>query len=169
MAILTEGRIRGSDPKAGFITGERPAVCFQDAPLSGIAQNVFYEQKHRESNPGARLRYRAIGLMFDKRYVYKAGGRPVIYDRPDDVKKYLPADQWWRIVNYDLTDNKNIIDWTHEREWRLPGDFHFHLPEATVLLVSKGAYQKFVQAAATALPNGVASVKSIVVLDGILY
>jgi hypothetical protein len=169
MAILNERTIRGSDPRKGFISGDRPAVCFQDAPLSGISQNVYYEQKYLEKNPDARLRYRAIGLMFDKRYVFSAGGRPVIYDRPEEMKKHLPADQWWRIVNYDLSDDDNLIDWTHEREWRLPGDFHFDPSEATVLVVGTRGYRLFVEAAEKSLPGGLASLKGIVVLDKILH
>ena len=43
--ILREGTLRGSDPRSGFITGDRPAVCFQDAPLGSIAENIAFEKK----------------------------------------------------------------------------------------------------------------------------
>ena len=38
------------------------------------------------------------------------------------MKSILPSDEYWRIVNYDLSDNKYMVDWTHEWEWRVPGD-----------------------------------------------
>ena len=50
-------------------------------------------------------------------------GRPVIYDKTISAKKYLPENEWWRIVNLDLSDEDRFIDWTHEREWRVPNDF----------------------------------------------
>lgn len=42
--ILEEKRIKGSTRKSGFICGEIPAVCLQDAPLSAIAENLQYEE-----------------------------------------------------------------------------------------------------------------------------
>jgi hypothetical protein len=74
--------------------------------------------------------------MFSKSYVYQKGGRPVIYDKTEEAKKYLPPSQWWRIVNLDVSDNNNVIDWTHEREWRVPGDFEFELSAATLLVIT---------------------------------
>src|SRR5713226_7111825 len=119
MSILSKRRIYGSD--SVLIHGTTKAVCFQDAPLSGICQNVYFEQKYREEKPGAKRRYCGCGLMVEKLYVFSKGGRPVIYDRVADAKEFLPDDQWWRIVNLDFTTSDHIVDWTHEREWRLPG------------------------------------------------
>lgn len=169
MSILREGRVRASDPRVGFINGGVPAACFQDAPLSGICQNVYFEQKYRKANPTARERYRAMGLMFPKESLYRAGGRPVIYDRPADAKQYLPKAEWWRIVNYDLSSDDSIVDWTHEREWRIPGDFNFELADATVLIVKGEFYTKFVKRAEAEIPGGMAALNGIVVLSNILY
>ncbi|MCP9850206.1 hypothetical protein [Cyanobium sp. Morenito 9A2] len=145
LKILNDRVIQGSDSTSGFICGSRKAVCFQDAPLTGVCQNVFYEQKYREANKGSKTRYLAVGLAFPKTYVYAKGGRPVVYDKTNIAKQYLPKDQHWRIVNFDLDDLKNIIDWTHEREWRVPEEFQFELDQATVLLTNESAYHHFVK------------------------
>ena len=76
--VVSTGRLKGSTTKNGFIVGSTPAVCFQDAPLHGICQNVFYEQKYQESNKNTKTRYRATGLLLPKRYAYEKGARPAL-------------------------------------------------------------------------------------------
>lgn len=169
VAMLTRQKINGSDPSQAFIHGDKSVVCFQDSPLSGICQNVFYEQKYRETNADARLRYRAAGLMFEKSYVFARGGRPVVYEVPSEAKRILNRDEWWRIVNFDLSDEDNIVDWTHEREWRLPDDFDFDRKDATVLVVNKEMYANFVRKAGAEIPGGIGGISGIVVMENILY
>ena len=132
LKILQERVIRGSSTDSGFVVGSRPASCFIDAPLYSICENLHYERDHfaqRERTP-----YSAYGLMFPKDYIYTRGGRPVIYDRTDEAKRMLPAEEHWRIVKLDLSDPNQMVDWTHEREWRVPGNLCFDLSEATVLV-----------------------------------
>ena len=43
-----------------------------------------------------------------------------------------------------LSDEDNIVDWTHEREWRIPGGFEFELAEATVLLPNQFGFDRFI-------------------------
>ena len=74
------------------------------------------EQQYREVVAEAKVRYVGVGLMFNKVYAYQRGGRPVVYEDTERAKDLLPEDEWWRIVRYNLTDEENIIDWTHERE-----------------------------------------------------
>ena len=64
LKILNDGVLQGSDTELGFICGSRKAVCFQDDPLTGVCQNVFYEQKYREANKDCKTRYLAVGLAF---------------------------------------------------------------------------------------------------------
>lgn len=143
--ILDSCTLKGSTTSSGFIIGETPAVCFQDAPLYAVLQNIWYEEKWREKVPTAKIRYRAIGIALPKRYVYLKGGRPVIYESTSEAKKYLPPDQYWRIVNFDLSNETNIIDWSHEREWRVPGDLKFDLDQVTLLLGNQSDSSKFIQ------------------------
>jgi hypothetical protein len=166
LSIVSDQKIRGSDPAESFIHGEQRAVCFMDAPLSGICQNASFEKKYACKNPNARIRYKSCGVMFEKSYVYSRGGRPVIYDRTADAKKYLPENEWWRIVNLDLTDEDNIIDWTHEREWRVPGAFKFDIKETTVLLPNQKVYREFIQECPS---NVLSRLGGLIVLDRVLY
>ncbi len=133
--ILSSRKLIGSTTDSGFICGKYSAVCFQDTPLTSICQNVFFEQKKWENDKTQKIRYRAFGLYFNKKYLYEKGARPVIYDKIEDAKKYLSKDEWWRIVNMNLSDDKNIIDWSHEREWRLKGDLDFEFNELTLLTI----------------------------------
>lgn len=168
-AIISQNVLKGSSTSSGFICGKTPAVCFQDAPLTSICQNVFFEQKYNETRKTAKNRYRAVGLAFPKDYAFRKGARPVVYDKTVDAKDYLPADQQWRIVNFDLSHDSAFIDWTHEREWRAPGDFRFDLKETTLLFVNSSVYKSFQK---KCTDNGVAfleQIKGVVVLDNLLY
>jgi hypothetical protein len=167
LSILKDEVIYGSDPQTSFLHGERPAVCFQDAPLSGICQNVRFEDTYRDENDFYNVRYRAAGLMFDKRYVYSQGGRPVLYDHPDDAKKFLAPDQWWRIVKLDLSDKDHMVDWTHEREWRAPGDFEFELKKATLILPDSKMYRHFTAVCSETLPQVLSRLRGIVVMSNV--
>lgn len=141
--MINERKIIGSDTTKGFIIGDNPAVCFQEAPLYGVCQNVYHEQQNKKELGGKR-RYDAIGLSFAKRYVYEKGGRPVLYEDKDIAKEILPKEEWWRIVNFNLSNEDRIIDWTHEREWRVKNDFYFDLSETYVLLLNQDFYRHFI-------------------------
>ena len=114
--ILEEGILRGSTTDKGFVVGKNRAVCFQDAPVHSVAQNCWFEQKLRESGEQVKKRYFPSGFLFHKQEIYKKGGRPVVYDKTVEAKKYLPETEWWRIINFDISYDDAFIDWTHERE-----------------------------------------------------
>lgn len=141
--ILKDKKIKGSTT-SGFIVGNEKAVCFQDAPLYSICQNIFFEQKKRKQDRNYKLRYRAIGLLFDKQYAYKKGARPVIYEKTDIAKTFLPPSEHWRIVNFNLESDSSIIDWTHEREWRVKGDFEFELSDVTIIVIKQNQIKKLI-------------------------
>lgn len=167
--IVAARSIKGSTTAAGFICGDRPAVCFQDAPLVSICQNVYYEQKYRAINHGSKTRYSACGIALPKPYAFRNGARPVIYDKTSDAKQYLPSDQWWRIVNFDLGSDQSIIDWTHEREWRSPGSFPFTLSEATLLFVNENTFSLFKKICKEKKTDFLDQVKGIVVMNNLLF
>jgi len=143
--ILKEETLRGSTTNKGFIVGKNRAVCFQDTPIHSVAQNCWFEQKLRENNEQVKRRYTASGFLFPKQEVYKYGGRPAVYDKTEDAKQYLPETEWWRIVNFDISDNDAFIDWTHEREWRVKGDFKFNLKDVTLLFTKPSVYRAFIK------------------------
>ena len=141
--ILLDRRISASTA-SGFIVGDTPAACFQDAPIYAIAQNIDAERQYRDKYDKSKIRYVGVGLMFNKVTVYQRRGRPVFYEDTERAKSILPECEWWRIVRFDLNNVDDMVDWTHEREWRVPGDFCFQLDEATVVLPSKEAYEEFI-------------------------
>jgi hypothetical protein len=142
--ILNERKLNGSSKASGFISGSNPAVCFQEAPLQGVCQNLMHEMTYREQL-GGKKRYSGNGLTFQKSYVYNKGGRPVIYEKSEEAKRFLSREEWWRIVSYDIGDDYRIIDWSHEREWRHKGHMEFELSEAYVLLSKKESYKYFIE------------------------
>lgn len=161
LKILNEKKLIGSTTSTGFINGSSSAVCFQDAPLEGILQNLYYEKSYYNSL-GSKDRYSAIGLQFFKPKVFNAGGRPCIYEKNEVAKRMLNKDDWWRIVSYDLYRQDAIIDWTHEREWRIKGDYTFKRSEVSVLLKDRTAYREFITLASDDI---LAEIAGITVLE----
>ncbi|MBN2561534.1 MAG: terminase [Phycisphaerae bacterium] len=104
-------------------------------------------------------RYSPYGIGFTKSHVFASGGGPAVYMRPDLFTKqmdychksnptwsgfhphlyafvtpfappYAPASylsQHWK--------DKNPIDYTHDREWRVPHDFTFRLDQIGFVVV----------------------------------
>jgi len=168
MKILIEQKIEGSTTKSGYICGKTPAVCLQDIPLHSISENIFYEQQNKKEDN--EVRYSGFGLRFSKEYIYKKGGRPVIYDISSEAKKYLDKGDYWRIVNFDLRNSNNYIDWTHEREWRLPCDLNFELSKVEVLIHHSKDYKKFIKKCREYNEVDVLyEIKSIVTMPSLLF
>ena len=145
LKILENKMLIGSTTDSGFICGDERAVCFQDTPIYSLTQNAYYEQKQRYSGKDTKVRYLGWGIVFQKSNVFSKGGRPVIYDIKAEAKKYLPNTEWWRIVNLDLNNAEALIDWTHEREWRIKGDFEFELSDVTILVPCEEALKYFLR------------------------
>lgn len=162
LKILKEQKLNAST-NSGFISGSAGAVCFQDAPLHSITQNLIHEQFNMEEL-GNKVRYRPFGLCFRKDYAFRKGARPVIYEQREIAKQKF-KDELWRVVTFDLTDADRIIDWTHEREWRTKGDFAFELSEATILITNSSAYNTFMEKVDKDILE---KIGGIVVLDPIL-
>ena len=168
--ILKEQKLEGSTTQTGYISGSTPAVFFQDIPLFSVCENIFYEQKLKNQGKVKDYRYTGYGLRFPKEYIYRNSGRPVIYDDPNIAKQYLKSNEYWRIVNLNLSNDNNIIDWSHEREWRLPGNLEFELSEVEVLIHDYNSYKKFIQKCRGYKQKDILyEVKSIIVLPSILF
>lgn len=170
MKILKEQRLEGSTTESGFICGDIPAVCFQDIPLHSISENIFYEQELKVEKNAANYRYTGFGLRFAKDYIFRKGGRPVIYDITSEAKDYLNSKNHWRIVNLNLLDRENFIDWSHEREWRVPGNLEFELSEVEVLIHNSSSYKKFIQLCRDYHDKDILyEIKSVIVMPSLLF
>jgi hypothetical protein len=115
--IINEGQILPS--QSPFITRFCPsgATCFYDAP-----PNVWPEII--STNPSAR---QPLGIIVSKQALWSLGGRPAIYTE-NSTDDYWPIAERYRIVHTDLMRQPQPIDWTHEREWRLPGPLFLYQP-----------------------------------------
>ena len=121
--IIIEKRLIGSD-NSGYIVGNRKAVCFQEVPLYSIVENLLFEESMKEN-----IRYSWFGLRFNKIAMYNMGARPVFYGRTEELKKILTND---------------IIDWSHEREWRILDECRFEYNDVEVIVKDDNYYAKFV-------------------------
>lgn len=122
IGILQAGVIRAS---RRMIWGGRPAVSLFDVPLDGLAAIL---------DPRNRRRYEAFGIAIDKRYAFRMGARPVIYIPRREAERILPPEEHWRAVATEM-DRTPPLDWTYEREWRMPGDLPFE-PQLCAALVA---------------------------------
>jgi len=142
--ILEEKKIKGSTTNSGYIIGNKSAVCFQDAPMYGIIQNVEFEKEMRSNGKSKKIRYSGNGLAFSKYHVYDNGGRPVLYEKTSIAKQILNDENYWRIVNLEISVvSGKSIDWMHEREWRVPLDFQIDYKLTHVILYNKESYDYF--------------------------
>lgn len=121
VSILEAGTIRGG---RRMVRGGASAVCLFDAPLSEL--RAILVRKNRR-------RYEPCGIAIERRYAFAHGARPVIYLPWREARTIIAAREHWRIVSIDL-DSAPAVDWTHEREWRAPGDLALE-PRTSVALV----------------------------------
>ncbi|SRR6266480_6006230 len=108
-----------------FIKGKYPCVCFSEAPLSSLSDGLVNEDSYS--------RYSPFGIMVSKKWLFAQGGRPVIYET-DREYRHLPESLRWRHVAYDIRDGFENIDFTWEREWRIPCH-HLSFGEASAVIV----------------------------------
>jgi hypothetical protein len=108
-AILRDGTIRGS---SRMMPGRQRAVCLFDAPIAELGRLLTRAN---------RRRYQPFGLALDRRYAFSKGARPVIYIPLAEARSILAQEELWRVVAIDL-HRTPAVDWTFEREWRVPSE-----------------------------------------------
>lgn len=126
-SILNEGKLRGG---TGYIKGGYRCICFTETPISKLGYVL--------ANPDvANMRYRPMGIMLDKKWVFEQGGRPVIYQPTSDYEK-LPEELRYRHVCLELDRPGTPVDLTWEREWRLHKDeLPLPIESTTVILPAR--------------------------------
>jgi len=109
----------------GFVKGGYRCVCFPEAPVAALEHGLL--------NSSAYSRYSPFGIMFEKRWIFEQGGRPVIY-QPDSEYDALPESHKWRHVRYE-PNAEEPKDFTWEREWRiLTDELNFNASVAAVVV-----------------------------------
>ena len=61
------------------------------------------------------------------------------------MKSLLPKEEYWRIVDLDLTNPDSFVDWTHEREWRVPNELKFNYEDIEVIVKTGEYYRQLVK------------------------
>ncbi len=119
--IVKEKTILGTSSK---IKGAYECVCFSEAPLNSLEKGLV--------NPDSHSRYSPFGIIFKKSWIFKCGGRPVIYQSDAEFSD-LPEKLKWRHVIYEPSRDFPI-DFTWEREWRIQsGSLHFDSENARIV------------------------------------
>jgi hypothetical protein len=110
------------------------AVCFTECPWSSLMAHAN--------------QYSPYGIGFRKPHVFAAGGGPVYYVRADHFEKQVwsPhvrtfATPFWPDYRPEpLKDPMYLsgtsVDYSHEREWRVPHDFSFRLDQVEFVTVN---------------------------------
>jgi len=135
VAILEDRRIRATN----MPHTHDPCVCFTECVWGSLLDHA--------------QRYSCYGLGFDKRLLFRSGGGPAFYMRQDlfaAIRKLPRASikQLWPFITpfvpqYAPTDhldeywpNKGYLDYSYEREWRVPQDFAFALSDVSFVVVN---------------------------------
>ncbi len=111
------------------------AVCFTECPWSSL---IAHTQK-----------YSAYGIGFSKKIVYAKNGGPVYYMRPDHYDEQMQGNGFVKHVLpfitpfapiYSPTKIKETfsqtVDYSHEREWRVPHDFPFNYKDISFIILN---------------------------------
>lgn len=134
LAILQQGIIRATNMPHTHL----PCVCFTECVWGSLLD-------HAE-------RYSCYGVGFHKKLLFKVGGGPVFYMRPDlyEAQQKVTggfAMAVWPFVTpfepaYAPDDHiekhragKGPIDYSHEREWRVPKDVSFELADVAFVIL----------------------------------
>ncbi len=111
------------------------AVCFTECPWSSLLAHT--------------QQYSPYGIGFSKKIVYSKHGGPAYYVRPDHFKRQLSVNKFdkhlWPFVTpfsptYRPSHMKGqyfaTVDYSHEREWRVPHDFPFTYEDIEFVLLN---------------------------------
>ena len=130
--ILRERRIYARPVGDRCAGGGRDAdaVCLTEAPLLGLIV------------PTAP-RSPAHGIGFDKRFVYRQGGMPVIYLRRDMLSDDGTPPVEPPLYPFVKPFEVELDNPTYEREWRVPRDLEFGYEDVAFLIVPREERARF--------------------------
>ncbi len=111
---------------------KKNAVCLTECPWTSL----LIHAKH----------YSPYGIGFNKAFIFGTGGAPAFYVRADYFEKQKWADHIYTFVTpfwpsyrpkkKNATTSFKTIDYTHEREWRVPHDLTFNYDDIEFIVVN---------------------------------
>ena len=114
-SILADKVIKGSIDR----DTQEKVVCFTEAPLEQIRRQSPALRNYKFS------RFSLFGIGFKKKFVFRRGGLPVIYQPRKDLRNQnFHKKLHWRHVDLDLNEGKGI-DYSWMREWRVKDKISF--------------------------------------------
>jgi hypothetical protein len=123
-SMMTERIIRGGNR---MIRSGDHCVCFTEAPLTSLNTGLV--------NPTNFSRYAPFGVLFEKKWLFEKGGRPVIYQPESEFDKLSECHKWQH-MRYEPNATQPI-DFTWEREWRIKCQALPFQPSDVVVLVPR--------------------------------
>ncbi len=131
VSILTDKKIKaGKMPWTDSL-----GVCFTECPWWSLIDHT--------------RKYSPYGVGFGKNHVFAAGGGPVYYVRSDHWNKQewnphiksFTTPFWPAYRPNDLKIDEHLdgktVDYSHEREWRVPHDFTFDIQRINFVILDK--------------------------------
>lgn len=111
----------------------RNAVCFTECPWSSLIDHSQI--------------YSAYGIGFSKSFIFATGGGPAFYVRKDlwDKQQWAPhiktfVTPFWpeyRTSAQRKEINFKTVDYSHEREWRVPHNLKFEYSDIEFIVVKR--------------------------------
>lgn len=115
-----------------------PGVCFTECPWSSLLAHT--------------QNYSNYGIGFTKEFIYKNNGSPVFYMRKkiiNIIEKYIKDSKILETILTNVTPYSplyeteymrhqiKLVDYTHEREWRIPTDLTFKYEDIKFLILAR--------------------------------
>ena len=131
--ILRGGKLRGTS------NWSKPdkVVCFTESPIQEF--NAIFSLSSIANSDHEHPRYEPYGIAVSKKWLYKQGGRPVIYDSKESQNEYSGALSY-RFVPYNPECEDK--DYTWEREWRIKTN-ELNLDPTSTLVIVPSAEEAF--------------------------
>lgn len=124
-------------------------VCFTDSTLAGLrAHRKIFKAKH--------------GVAFDREFLYQQGANPCLNIRESLLRQEVnrangPYKSIYNFIPDEIAGFVNIIhesfDATHEREWRILGDFAFSYSNIKFIFCPENEFKIFSSIQKNGLPT----------------
>lgn len=109
--ILGSRKLKGG---SDWSSSGQPCISFTEAPIQEFA--ALFTAARLADIDTSGFRYEPYGVAVTREWLFAQGGRPVIYDHPDEEQQCAAPGQEYRFVPFDPSAN---VDFTWEREWRI--------------------------------------------------